>query len=92
MGKERPFASPSPRVLIPPFHHCHVATESERADPFAAFRQFFALERDVLVLSLAMFAFSLGFQMTGRYMARYLGVLGATSYFLVFGKELPAYR
>jgi MFS family permease len=40
-------------------------------------RQFLALERDVLVLSLAMFAFSLGFQMTGRYMPRYLDVLGA---------------
>jgi MFS family permease len=43
------------------------------------FRQFFALERDVLVLSLAMFAFSLGFQMTGRYMPRYLSVIGASS-------------
>ncbi|MEF8830353.1 MAG: MFS transporter [Halobacteriales archaeon] len=41
------------------------------------FRQFLALERDVLVLSIAMFAFSLGFQMTGRYMPRYLDVLGA---------------
>ncbi len=51
------------------------ATES--VDPFDAFRQFFALERDVLVLSLAMFAFSLGFQMTGRYMAEYLSALGA---------------
>ncbi|WP_435180719.1 MFS transporter [Halorussus sp. AFM4] len=60
-----------------------MATDRERADPFAAFRQFFALERDVLVLSLAMFAFSLGFQMTGRYMGRYLGVLGASS--LVIG-------
>ncbi|WP_435347916.1 MFS transporter [Haloarchaeobius sp. HRN-SO-5] len=36
------------------------------------FRQFFALERDVFVLSLAMFAFSLGFQMTGRYMGEYV--------------------
>jgi len=51
----------------------------EQADPLDAFRQFFALERDVLVLSLAMFAFSLGFQMTGRYMGRYLEFLGATS-------------
>jgi MFS family permease len=48
-----------------------------RADPFDAFRQFFGLQGDVLVLSLAMFAFSLGFQMTGRYMPRYLSVLGA---------------
>ncbi|WP_129114417.1 MFS transporter [Halegenticoccus tardaugens] len=42
-----------------------------------AFRQFFALRGDVLVLSVAMFAFSLGFQMTGRYMPRYMSVLGA---------------
>jgi MFS family permease len=45
----------------------------------ATFRQFFALDGDVLVLSVAMFAFSLGFQMTGRYMPRYLSFLGATS-------------
>ncbi|WP_142860233.1 MFS transporter [Salinigranum halophilum] len=42
-------------------------------------RQFLALDGDVLVLSVAMFAFSLGFQMTGRYMPRYLSVLGAGS-------------
>ena len=53
-------------------------TESE-VGAFTYFRQFFALERDVLVLSLAMFAFSLGFQMTGRYMPRYMSVLGASS-------------
>jgi MFS family permease len=46
-------------------------------DPLGPFRQFLALETDVLVLSLAMFAFSLGFQMTGRYMAEYLSALGA---------------
>jgi MFS family permease len=40
-------------------------------------REFFTLERDVLVLSAAMFAFSLGFQMTGRYLPRYLSLLGA---------------
>ncbi|GGL55631.1 MFS transporter [Halocalculus aciditolerans] len=40
-------------------------------------RQFVSLERDVLVLSAAMFAFSLGFQMTGRYLPKYLAVLGA---------------
>ncbi|MFB6171452.1 MAG: MFS transporter [Haloarculaceae archaeon] len=39
--------------------------------------QFVALERDVLVLSLAMFAFSLAFQMTGRYVPEYLVFLGA---------------
>ena len=53
------------------------------ADPLDAWRQFFALERDVIVLSLAMFAFSLGFQMTGRYMAEYMAALGATA--LVIG-------
>jgi MFS family permease len=42
-------------------------------------RQFLALDGDVLVLSVAMFAFSLGFQMTGRYMPRYLSVIGAGS-------------
>ncbi|WP_136603154.1 MFS transporter [Salinigranum halophilum] len=42
-------------------------------------RQLLALDGDVLVLSVAMFAFSLGFQMTGRYMPRYLSVLGAGS-------------
>ncbi|GAB7095028.1 MFS transporter [Halolamina litorea] len=44
------------------------------------FRQFFALERDVLVLSLAMFAFSLGFQMTNRYLPEYLVALGASGF------------
>jgi MFS family permease len=47
------------------------------ADALAAFRQFAALERDVLVLSVAMFAFSLAFQMTGRYIPEYLRTLGA---------------
>lgn len=44
-------------------------------DPF---RQLFSLERDVLVLSLAMFAFSLGFQMTSRFLPDYMVFLGAT--------------
>ena len=44
------------------------------------FRQFFALERDVLVLSLAMFAFSLGFQMTSRYLPEYMAALGASGF------------
>jgi len=44
------------------------------ADPF---RQFFSFRRDVLVLSVAMFAFSLGFQMTTRYIPKYMEVLGA---------------
>ena len=45
-------------------------------DPF---RQFFSFRRDVLVLSLAMFAFSLGFQMTTRYVPEYMNVLGASA-------------
>ncbi|WP_256545703.1 MFS transporter [Halobellus inordinatus] len=44
------------------------------------FRRFFALERDVLVLSLAMFAFSLGFQMTNRFLPEYLVALGASGF------------
>ncbi|WP_226480106.1 MFS transporter [Natrinema amylolyticum] len=51
----------------------------EAADPLDPFRQFLALERDVLVLSAAMFAFSLGFQMTNRYMAEYMSALGASA-------------
>lgn len=39
-------------------------------------RQFLSLRRDVLVLSVAMFAFSLAFQMTTRYVPEYLRVLG----------------
>ncbi|AGB17145.1 hypothetical protein Halru_2564 [Halovivax ruber XH-70] len=52
------------------------ATDAD-PDPLDPVRQFLALERDVLVLSLAMFAFSLGFQMTSRYMAEYMVALGA---------------
>lgn len=46
-------------------------------DPRAPLRQLLTMERDVLVLSVAMFAFSLGFQMTSRYVPRYLSILGA---------------
>ena len=57
------------------------ATEGESetlgvADPF---RQFFSFRRDVLVLSVAMFGFSLGFQMTTRYVPKYMEVLGASA-------------
>jgi len=66
----------------------------EQADPLDAFRQFFALERDVIVLSVAMFAFSLGFQMTGRYMAEYMSALGASVFviglFGTFGNVISA--
>ncbi|ELY56071.1 major facilitator superfamily protein [Natronococcus amylolyticus DSM 10524] len=54
-----------------------MSTERETADLFGPFRQFFSLQRDVLVLSLAMFAFSLGFQMTNRFLPDYLVYLGA---------------
>ena len=54
------------------------AGEAEDARPTDVYRQFFSLERDVLVLSLAMFAFSLGFQMTNRFLPDYLFYLGAT--------------
>ncbi|GAB3682124.1 MFS transporter [Salinarchaeum chitinilyticum] len=54
--------------------------EAEVGGPIDAFRQFFALERDVLVLSLAMFAFSLGFQMTSRFLPEYMVELGATGF------------
>ena len=52
-------------------------TDAEAADALSPFRQFLALRRDVLVLSVAMLAFSLAFQMTGRYVPEYLRVLGA---------------
>jgi MFS family permease len=51
--------------------------ETDEVGAFTYFRQFLALERDVLVLAIAMFAFSLGFQMTSRYFGKYLEVLGA---------------
>ena len=54
-----------------------VTIETGTAGPLAVFRQFFSLQRDVLVLSLAMFAFSLGFQMTNRFLPDYLVFLGA---------------
>jgi len=59
-----------------------------------AFRQFFSLRRDVLVLSLAMFAFSLGFQMTNRFLSEYLVFLGATGFIVgvwgTFGNVIGA--
>jgi MFS family permease len=53
---------------------------TEAPDLLDPFRQFFSLERDVLVLSVAMFAFSLGFQMTSRYVPQYMNVLGASAF------------
>ncbi len=57
-----------------------VTVEAEKTGPVEIFRQFFSLQRDVLVLSLAMFAFSLGFQMTNRFLPDYLVFLGATGF------------
>ena len=56
------------------------------ASPLDGYRQFFALSGDVFVLSIAMFAFSLGFQMTTRFLPEYLRVLGASGFVIgLFG-------
>ncbi|PSQ29567.1 MFS transporter [Halobacteriales archaeon QS_9_67_15] len=57
-----------------------MATDDESVDLLDPFRQFVSLERDVLVLSLAMFAFSLGFQMTNRFLPDYMVALGASGF------------
>ncbi|WP_135821105.1 MFS transporter [Halostella litorea] len=57
-----------------------MATEDDSVSAFAPFRRFLSLERDVLVLSLAMFAFSLGFQMTNRFLPDYMVALGASGF------------
>ncbi|UPM44963.1 MFS transporter [Halocatena salina] len=71
-----------------------MATEDESISVFASFRRFFALERDVLVLSAAMFAFSLGFQMTNRFLPEYMVALGASGFvvglFGTFGNVISA--
>ena len=46
--------------------------------PLGILRRFLGLERDVLVLSLAMVAFSVGFQATSRFLPEYLVALGAS--------------
>ena len=60
----------------------------------ATFRRLVALERDVLVLSLAMFTFSLGFQMTNRFLPEYMVALGASGFvvglFGTFGNVISA--
>lgn len=48
---------------------------TETAGLRGTLRDFLALERDVLVLSAAMFAFSLGFQMTNRFLPESLVAL-----------------
>jgi len=71
-----------------------VTVEAEETGLLDTFRQLFALERDVLVLSLAMFAFSLGFQMTTRFLPEYMYALGATGVvvglFGTFGNVISA--
>ena len=62
------------------------AIDAEETGPLGTFRQFFALQGDVLVLSLAMFAFSLGFQMTSRFLPEYIVALGASGFIVgLFG-------
>ena len=61
-------------------------TDTDTPDLLDPFRQFLSFRRDVLVLSAAMFAFSLGFQMTTRYIPKYMEVLGASALAIgVFG-------
>jgi len=71
-----------------------MATDDESLGVRDQFRQFFALEPDVLILSAAMFAFSLGFQMTSRYLPEYMAVLGATPFVIglygTFGNVISA--
>jgi MFS family permease len=71
-----------------------VTVDTEETGPLETFRQFFALEREVLVLSLAMFTFSLGFQMTNRFLPEYMVALGASGFvvglFGTFGNIISA--
>ena len=71
-----------------------VGVNPEETSPLDTFRQFFALQRDVLVLSLAMFAFSLGFQMTARFLPDYIIALGGSAFlvglFGTFGNIIAA--
>ncbi|QGN06179.1 MFS transporter [Halorhabdus sp. CBA1104] len=68
--------------------------QAEAAGPIDAFRSVFALRRDVLILSIAMFAFSLGFQMTSRFLPEYMRTLGASGFvvglFGTFGNIISA--
>jgi MFS family permease len=62
------------------------STNEETPRTLDPFRQFFSFRRDVLVLSVAMFAFSLGFQMTSRYIPEYMRLLGAGGFVIgLFG-------
>ncbi|WP_123536673.1 MFS transporter [Halosimplex salinum] len=57
-----------------------MATDRESVGVLDPFRRLLSLERDVLVLSAAMFAFSLGFQMTSRFLPEYMVALGASGF------------
>jgi len=60
--------------------------EATESNAIGTVRQFFGLRRDVLVLSLAMFAFSLAFQMTSRFLPDYIVALGGSEFLVgVFG-------
>ncbi|WP_117595541.1 MFS transporter [Haloprofundus halophilus] len=71
-----------------------MAAEEDPVDVLDPLRQFLSLERDVLVLSVAMFAFSLGFQMTNRFLPEYMVALGASGFvvglFGTFGNVISA--
>jgi MFS family permease len=58
------------------------------ADPLESVRQVVAMPRDVLVLSVAMLAFSLSFQMTSRYVPAYIETLGASGVVVGLYKSL----
>ncbi|WP_224270895.1 MFS transporter [Haloprofundus salinisoli] len=71
-----------------------MATEDDSVDILDPFRQFVSLERDVLVLSIAMFTFGLGFQMTSRFLPEYMVALGASGFVVglygTFGNVISA--
>jgi MFS family permease len=55
-------------------------TGSGADGPLSLLQRTLSLPRDVLVLSVAMFLFSLGFQMTTRFLPEYLVALGASGF------------
>ncbi len=64
------------------------ADRESEPDPLDSVRQFVAMPRDVLVLSVAMLAFSLSFQMTTRYVPRYIEILGGSGLVVGLYKSL----
>lgn len=71
-----------------------VTVDTEETGSIDPFRQFFTLERDALILSMAVFAFNLGFQMTSRFLPEYRVALGASGFvaglFGTFGNIISA--